>query len=142
MSKSDDRETVEKSDEMKDEGEDAPLAPDPSPARGSSSNVSSGGGSAPRMARFGEGKEGGGGRRERGVRDPRASLFGRIGQFIRDTRGEMRRVSWPGATEVKNTTIITIIAVVFFAIFFFVVDHIWTFLLTQLEHFIAWLVGG
>ncbi len=127
---------------MKDEGEDTPLAPEPSPARTSSSNVSPGGGPAPRMARFGEGKEGSGERSERGVSEPRASLFGRVGQFIHDTRGEMRRVSWPSAKEVKNTTIITIIAVVFFAIFFFVVDHTWTFLLTQLERFIAWLVGG
>ena len=140
MSKSDDRETVEKNNEMIDEDDDqTPLE------RTGSGDVSSGGGggsSAPRMARFGEGKEGGGARRERGVSEPRENFFERTGQFIRDIRGEMRRVSWPTGTEVKNTTIITIIAVVFFALFFYVVDHSWVFLLAQLERFVAWLVGG
>lgn len=124
---------------MKDE-DVPPSAPEPS--RTGSSDVKPGGGPAPRMARFGEGKEGSGERSERGVAGARAGLFERIGQFIRDTRGEMRRVSWPSAKEVKNTTIITIIAVIFFAIFFYVVDHSWVFLLAQLERFVAWLVGG
>ncbi|PYS70751.1 MAG: preprotein translocase subunit SecE [Acidobacteria bacterium] len=35
----------------------------------------------------------------------------------------MRRVSWPTATEVKNTTIITLVAVVFFSVYLFLVDQ-------------------
>jgi len=35
----------------------------------------------------------------------------------------MRRVSWPGLAEVQNTTIITIIAVIFFAVYLFVIDQ-------------------
>jgi preprotein translocase subunit SecE len=48
---------------------------------------------------------------------------GRIAQFLRDVRAEMKRVSWPTANEVKNTTIITLIAVIFFAIYLFAVDQ-------------------
>ena len=62
----------------------------------------------------------------------------RTGQFVRDTRGEMRRVSWPTANEVKNTTIITLIAVIFFALYLFGVDRVWAFLI---DHLKGWLGG-
>ena len=78
---------------------------------------------SPRTARFGEGEEGRGARRERGLASPRAGLVGRLSQFIRDVRAELKRVSWPTAKEVKNTTIITLIAVVFFATYLFAVDQ-------------------
>lgn len=76
---------------------------------------------APRAARFGEGPEGRSARKERGQSGP--SSFGRLAQFIRDTRNELRRVSWPTINEVKNTTIITIVAVIFFAVYLFLIDQ-------------------
>jgi preprotein translocase subunit SecE len=77
---------------------------------------------APRAARFGEGSEGKPVRRERGLSGPQAGP-GRIVQFLRDVRAEMKRVSWPTLTEVKNTTIITLIAVIFFAVYLFLIDQ-------------------
>jgi preprotein translocase SecE subunit len=65
-------------------------------------------------------------------------FFARTGQFLRDTRAEMRRVSWPTANEVKNTTIITLIAVVFFALYLFGIDRVWAFLI---DHLRTWLGG-
>ena len=97
---------------------------------------------SPRAARFGEGAEGRGARRERGLSGPRVGPFGRLAQFLRDVRAEMKRVSWPSANEVKNTTIITLIAVIFFAVYLFLVDRIWTFLLTQLNYLLNWLTGA
>ena len=79
----------------------------------------------------------GGSRREKGGRSG-PGFFARTTQFLRDTRAEMRRVSWPTANEVKNTTIITLIAVVFFAIYLFGVDRIWSFLI---DHLRTWLGG-
>ena len=35
----------------------------------------------------------------------------------------MRRVSWPTLQHVQNTTIITVIAVIFFAVYLFAVDQ-------------------
>jgi|ERR1044071_8615510 len=96
---------------------------------------------APRTARFGEGSEGKPARRERGVSGPRTSGIGRIGQFIRDTRAEMKRVSWPSFREVQNTTIITLVAVIFFAVYLFLVDRVWAFLLLQLNHLLNWMTG-
>jgi preprotein translocase SecE subunit len=48
----------------------------------------------------------------------------------------MKRVSWPTLTHVQNTTIITLIAVVFFAVYLFLVDQGLTRLMGGLE----WLI--
>jgi preprotein translocase SecE subunit len=72
----------------------------------------------------------GGGRPKKAVHE--AGLFARIAQFLRDTRGEMRRVSWPTVVMVRNTTLITLVAVVFFAVYLFAVDRVWTFLVDNL----------
>lgn len=110
---------------------------EPTPARDTSVEKPIGTPS-PRAARFGEGAEGRGARRERGLAGPRTGFIQRTSQFVRDTRAEMRRVSWPSANEVKNTTIITLIAVIFFAIYLFGVDRVWSFLI---EHLRTWLGG-
>ena len=89
---------------------------------------------APRATRFGEGPEGKPARRERGHAAPRPQRFyDRLWEFLHDTRSEMRRVSWPPLKEVQNTTIITIIAVVFFAVYLFVVDQALSRLITGLD---------
>ena len=111
--------------------------PEPAPARDTSVEKPMGTPS-PRAARFGEGAEGRSARRERGLAGPRTGFIQRTSQFLRDTRAEMRRVSWPTANEVKNTTIITLIAVIFFAIYLFGVDRVWSFLI---EHLKSWMGG-
>ena len=87
----------------------------------------------PRAAAFGEGAEG----RRRWTRAedgwPATGFFTRTRQFLRDTRAEMRRVSWPTLVMVRNTTMITLVAVVFFAVYLFAVDRIWTFLIDNLR---------
>lgn len=66
------------------------------------------------------------------------NFIGRTTHFLRDTRAEMRRVSWPTANEVKNTTIITLVAVIFFSLYLFGVDRVWAFLI---DHLRTWLGG-
>ena len=73
-------------------------------------------------ARFAEGSERKVTGRERG-HSGQQSGPARIVQSLRDVRAEMKRVSWPSVNDVKNTTIITLIAVVFFAVYLFVVDQ-------------------
>ena len=77
---------------------------------------------APRAARFGEGPEGKAARRERGQAAPQHKP-GRLGQFLHDVRSEMKRVSWPTLAHVQHQTIITVIAVIFFAVYLFLVDQ-------------------
>jgi preprotein translocase subunit SecE len=97
---------------------------------------------APRTERFGEGAEGRGVRRERGVTGARAGFFARTAQFLHDVRAEMKRVSWPSLNDVRNTTIIVIVAVIFFAIYLFLVDRGVAFLITQLDNLLKWLTGS
>jgi preprotein translocase subunit SecE len=96
----------------------------------------------PRAARFGEGPEGKGARAERAVTGPRAGFFTRTSQFLHDVRAEMNRVSWPSASEVKNITIITIVAVIFFAVYLFLVDQAWAFLVNQIVRLASWATGA
>jgi preprotein translocase subunit SecE len=62
-----------------------------------------------------------------------AGPFERAGSFWRDVRAELKRVTWPTLPEVQKTTIITIIAVIFFATYLWGVDHLLAFVITQLE---------
>ncbi len=78
---------------------------------------------APRMARYGEGPEGKPARRERGHAPSKPKFYERWWEFLHDVRSEMRRVTWPSMKEVQNTTIITVIAVIFFAVYLFLVDQ-------------------
>jgi preprotein translocase SecE subunit len=59
------------------------------------------------------------------------------GEVIRETREELGRTSFPSSEDVRNTTIIVIIAVIFFAIYLFLVDQGWTYVLQGL----TWLVN-
>ena len=78
----------------------------------------------PRTARFGEGPEGKAARRERGhVAHAPKRLPERLVEFLHDVRAEMRRISWPTLKHVQNTTIITIVAVIFFSVYLFLVDQ-------------------
>jgi preprotein translocase subunit SecE len=42
--------------------------------------------------------------------------------FVRDSWAEMKKVSWPGRSEVVGTTIVVIIACFIFGFYLFVVD--------------------
>ena len=46
-------------------------------------------------------------------------------QFFSEVRGEMRRVAWPTRSEVINSTIIVLIAVVFMTTLIFGADYLW-----------------
>jgi len=95
------------------------------------------GGEPPKKTKRGTLPPGGGGRGGR-PRSVTPGFFARTAQFLRDTRAEMRRVTWPNANEVKNTTIITLIAVIFFALYLFGVDRVWAFAIERLKT----LLGG
>ena len=60
-----------------------------------------------------------------------------VGEFVRQTREELDKVSYPSTEDVRGTTLIVILNVIFFAIFLFLVDKGWTYVITGLE----WLVN-
>ena len=93
-----------------------------------------------RGARFNEGAEVKGVRRERGS-GGQQSWPSRVAQYFRDVRAEMKRVSWPSVNEVKNTTIITLIAVIFFAVYLFAIDQGLARLIIGLDWLIEKIAG-
>ncbi len=64
-----------------------------------------------------------------------------MGEFITKTRGELDKTSFPSSDDVKSTTIIVIVSVLFFAAYLFLVDHGWTYLLEGLTWAINKLAG-
>jgi len=45
-------------------------------------------------------------------------------EFVKDTRKELKNVSWPSWREVRGTTVVVILSVLFFGGFLFLVDVI------------------
>jgi len=66
---------------------------------------------------------------------------GGVGTFIRETRGELDKTTFPSSNDVKNTTIIVIVNVIFFAIYLFLVDKGWTYILEGLTWLVNKIVG-
>lgn len=62
---------------------------------------------------------------------------GGIGDFISKTRAELDKTTFPSASDVKSTTIIVVVSVLFFAAYLFLVDRAWVYILEAL----TWLVN-
>ncbi|MDQ3634094.1 MAG: preprotein translocase subunit SecE [Aridibacter sp.] len=54
-------------------------------------------------------------------------------EFLRNTREEWDKTTFPSSEDVINTTIIVVISVIFFTVFLYLVDVGWVFLLEQLK---------
>ena len=48
----------------------------------------------------------------------------RLGEFLKDVRAEMKKVITPSRAEVQSTTVVVIVTVFIFALFFAIVDFI------------------
>jgi len=64
-----------------------------------------------------------------------------VGEFIRHTREELDRTTFPASTDVRNTTLIVIVSVIFFAVYLFAVDNVWKYLLEGLSWVINKIAG-
>ncbi len=48
----------------------------------------------------------------------------RLTQYLRETAMEMKRVSWPGIAELKESTIVVLVTVTVITVFLFAIDKI------------------
>ena len=64
-----------------------------------------------------------------------------VGEFIRHTREELDKTTFPSSDDVKNTTVIVIVNVIFFAIYLFLIDQAWVYLINGLTWLINKIVG-
>ena len=51
-------------------------------------------------------------------------MVARLTQYLRETGQEMKRVSWPGKQELKESTIVVLVTVTIIMLFVFAVDKI------------------
>ena len=65
-----------------------------------------------------------------------------MGEFLKKTRAELDKTSFPSSNDVKNTTLIVIVSVIFFAVYLFLVDQAWVYILQGLTWLINKLAGA
>ncbi|HUU37622.1 MAG TPA: preprotein translocase subunit SecE [Candidatus Desulfaltia sp.] len=59
----------------------------------------------------------------------------RFSNFLREVRSEIKKVTWPSRNEVYNTTVVVIIAMVFFGFYLYFMDSIFSWVLLQIKAF-------
>jgi preprotein translocase subunit SecE len=59
--------------------------------------------------------------------------YKKLGNFIRDVRSELKKVTWPSKNEVVSTTIVVIAATIFFGFYLFFMDVIFSWVITQVK---------
>jgi preprotein translocase SecE subunit len=65
-----------------------------------------------------------------------------IGEFIQKTRAELDKTSFPSSNDVKNTTIIVIVSVIFFALYLFLIDMGWTYVIQAFTWVVNKIAGA
>ena len=53
--------------------------------------------------------------------------------FLKEVRAELRKVTWPSRNEVYSTTIVVILATIFFGFYLFFMDIIFSWLVAQIK---------
>jgi preprotein translocase subunit SecE len=53
----------------------------------------------------------------------RTSLFASVGEYVKDVRVEMTKVTWPPRTELRESTVVVIVMVIIVSIFIGIVDR-------------------
>jgi preprotein translocase subunit SecE len=53
--------------------------------------------------------------------------------FLKEVRSEIKKVTWPSRSEVYSTTIVVLIAMVFFGFYLFFMDVIFSWVIAQIK---------
>jgi len=61
---------------------------------------------------------------ERSVRSGPLGWWQRAGEFLREVRNEMKRVTWPSQREVYATTVVVIVTSMVFGVYLWTVDQL------------------
>jgi len=59
--------------------------------------------------------------------------YKRFKNFLKETRAELRKVTWPSRSEVVNTTLVVILATFFFGFYLFFMDIVFSWLISQVK---------
>ncbi len=53
--------------------------------------------------------------------------------FLREVKAEVKKVTWPSKNEVYSTTIVVIIATIFFGVYLYLLDLLFSWLISQVK---------
>jgi preprotein translocase subunit SecE len=59
--------------------------------------------------------------------------YKRLGNFLKDVKAELKKVTWPSRNEVTSTTVVVIAATVFFGFYLFFMDVIFSWIIGQIK---------
>jgi preprotein translocase subunit SecE len=59
--------------------------------------------------------------------------YKRLSGFLRDVKAELKKVTWPARQEIYSTTIVVIIASVFFGFYLFFMDVIFSWIMGRIR---------
>ncbi len=59
--------------------------------------------------------------------------YKRIFPFLKEVRTEIKKVTWPSRIEVYSTTIVVIVATLFFGFYLFFMDIVFSWLISQIK---------
>lgn len=59
--------------------------------------------------------------------------YRRFFSFLREVKAELKKVTWPSRNEVYNTTLVVIIATIFFGFYLFFMDVIFSWIIAQIK---------
>ncbi|HVP91602.1 MAG TPA: preprotein translocase subunit SecE [Terriglobales bacterium] len=59
--------------------------------------------------------------------------YKRFGNFLRDVRSELKKVTWPSRPEVTSTTVVVIAATIFFGFYLFLMDVVFSWLIGKVQ---------
>jgi len=59
--------------------------------------------------------------------------YKRFGNFLKDVKSEIKKVTWPSRAEVYSTTIVVIAATIFFGFYLFLMDVVFSWLIGKVQ---------
>ncbi|MCD6516688.1 MAG: preprotein translocase subunit SecE [Candidatus Aminicenantes bacterium] len=59
--------------------------------------------------------------------------YKRIIPFLKEVRAEMKKVTWPSRSEIYSTTIVVILATIFFGFYLYFMDIIFSFVIKNIQ---------
>ncbi len=63
--------------------------------------------------------------------EKKANIFRRVQNYLREIVGELKKVTWPSRNDLQKTTIAVFVASMFFGVYLFVVDFIFSTLINE-----------
>jgi len=63
--------------------------------------------------------------------------YNRIIPFLKEVKAEVKKVTWPSRNEVYSTTIVVIIATIFFGFYLYFMDLIFSYVVKQIQIFFS-----